>query len=154
MNAQSAPVLIIEDSEEDFEITVAALKLANMRSPILRCANGKEVRELLDHQGRFQSLQRPSLILLDLNLNGADGRILLPQFRQTEWLRPVPITVLTTSSNPGDIESCYSHGANTYLIKPVNLEKFEAMILNLITFWFDTAALPSKGRWQHAKFID
>lgn len=154
MNGQSAPVLIIEDSEEDFEITVGALRLANMRSPILRCANGQEIKEFLAQEGRFQGLPRPVLIMLDLNLNGADGRKLLRQFRQTEWLRPVPITVLTTSCNPADIEMCYAHGANTYLIKPVNLERFETMILNLITFWFDTAALPNKGEWQHARFTD
>ncbi len=146
-------ILILEDSDEDFEITVSALRLANMRCPIVRCSNVRDVTDFLQREGSFASIPRPLLILLDLNLAGVDGRKLLKQFRQTEWLRAVPISVLTTSSNPADVELCYAEGANTYLIKPVNLERFETMISNFITFWFDTAALPTQGgETRHAGF--
>lgn len=142
MNTGVPMILIFEDSDEDFEVTVGALRLANMHSPILRCRNEREVAQFLRREGPFQGIPRPSLILLDLNLAGFDGRKLLKQFRQNEWLHAVPITILTTSSNPGDIERCYGAGANAYVIKPVNLERFEAMMLNLTTFWFDTVGLP------------
>ena len=146
LKTTNEPVLIFEDSDEDFEVTVAAMRLANMRSPVVRCANEREALQFLQRQGRFEGMQRPSLAILDLNLAGADGRRLLRQFRQTEWLHSVPICVLTTSSNPADVELCYETGGNAYLVKPVNLERFEAMVLNLVTFWFDTAVLPGSGR--------
>ena len=141
----AAPVLLVEDSQEDFEITVGALRLANMRNPIVRCANGREVAQLLNHQGPYQCIRRPSLILLDLNLAGSDGRSLIRQFRKNDWLHSIPLTVLSTSSSPVDIELCYQAGANSYLIKPLDLDRFEVMILNLITYWFDTAVLPYGG---------
>lgn len=140
--ATTPPVLLVEDSDEDFEITVAALRLANMRNPIVRCMNGKEVMKLIRRETPFENTECPLLILLDLNLAGTNGRELLRQFRQSEWLSTVPISILSTSSNPADIKLCYAGNANAYLIKPVDLERFETMILNLITFWFDTASLP------------
>lgn len=148
MNTGFGPVLIFEDSDEDFEVTVAAMRLANMRDPIVRCANQKEAEWFLRREGPFENIERPSLILLDLNLAGADGRTLLTRFRENEWLRSVPVCVLTTSSNPNDVQLCYRTGGNAYLVKPVNLERFETMIMNLVTFWFDTALLPRlRGGW-------
>ncbi len=146
MNTGLPPVLLVEDSDEDFEITVGALRLANMRHPILRCANGNDVEKLLGREAPFEHVLCPVLILLDLNLGGTNGRDLLARFRETEWLRTVPITILTTSSNPADIRKCYASHANTYLVKPVDLERFEIMIQNWITFWFDTASLPVGAR--------
>ena len=144
MNTVLPPVLIFEDSDEDFEVTTGALTLANMPNRVVRCANEREAAQFLRREGRFRYMERPVLMVLDLNLAGADGRKLLKQFRRTEWLGSVPICILTTSSNPSDIDLCYQTGGNAYLIKPVNLERFETMILNLVTFWFDTATLPSR----------
>lgn len=146
------PVFIFEDSDEDYEVTVAAMRLANMRSPIVRCANEREAESFLRQEGPFEGMGRPSLILLDLNLAGADGRSLLVRFRQNDWLRCVPVCILTTSSNPMDVRLCYRTGGNAYLVKPVNLERFETMILNLVTFWFDTAVLPQPEEEGNATF--
>jgi len=147
----STPVWVFEDSDEDYEITVGAMRLANLRNPIVRCANEREAESLFRRAGAFEDLQRPSLILLDLNLGGASGRGFLARFREFEWLRSVPVCILTTSSNPADIEMCYSAGGNAYLVKPVNLDRFEVMIQNLVTFWFDTAALPGREERRIAK---
>jgi CheY-like chemotaxis protein len=139
---------------EDYEVTVDAMKLANMQNLIVRIPNEEDAGRFLRREGQFEGMQRPSLILLDLNLAGADGRKLLSTFRQTEWLCSVPICVLTTSSNPKDVELCYRAGGNVYLTKPVNSERFEAMIRNLVTFWFDTAVLPrGKEKEWDAKLL-
>jgi CheY-like chemotaxis protein len=155
MNHALEPVLIVEDSDEDFEVTVSALRLANVKNPVLRCCNGREVSLLLNHQRPFENASIPRLILLDLNLAGTDGRKLIAQFRQAEWLATVPISILTTSSSPEVVASCYAASANAYLVKPVDLLRFEKMIADFITFWFDTATLPGDTRRKHhAAFSD
>ena len=89
---------------------------------------------------------RPGVILLDLNLPGTDGREVLQEVKADPDLRTIPVIVLTTSSDSVDIESCYHAGANTYLVKPVNISEFMVSMERLKDFWLELAILPtSKG---------
>jgi CheY-like chemotaxis protein len=141
----SPPILIVEDSPEDFEATVRALREARVTSPIHRCQDGDEVLEYLHRRGRYADAAlspRPGLILLDLNLPGTDGREALNVIKSNPSLRAVPVIVLTTSSDTRDIESAYLAGANSYIQKPVDMNDYMRLVRLIADYWFSAVILP------------
>lgn len=137
-------ILIIEDSAEDYEATVRAIQRANESIPLSHCVDGDDALDWLHRLGRYagQQLPRPAFILLDLNLPGTDGREVLRTIKTDSLLADIPVVILTTSSNPLDIADCYRAGANTYIIKPVNLPLFYDAISCLVQYWLQVAVLP------------
>ena len=142
------PILIVEDSDEDFFTTERILKKFG-RFPIARCSEGAEVLEHLQKPGSVDGdipARVPSLILLDLNLPGKkDGRSVLLDLKSSRRYRGIPVVIMTTSSNPQDVRHCFDHGAAGYMVKPVNLDKFVESMASLVKYWFETTALPTKG---------
>ncbi len=139
------PILLVEDSPEDFETTVRALKNAGLANPIVRCEDGDEALDYLYHRGRYTdpaNAPRPGIILLDLNLPGTDGRQVLVEVKKDEALRAIPVVVLTTSTDERDIDFSYQAGANSYIKKPVDLEGFFQAIQRLKEFWFEIVIVP------------
>jgi CheY-like chemotaxis protein len=140
-----ATLLIIEDSDEDFEALFRMIKNAPIQCQVYRCQDGDEALDFLFHQGQYTdptTAPVPSLILLDLNLPGLDGQDVLSQIKQDETLKHIPVIVLSTSNNPRDIRACYQAGVNSYLIKPINMVKFKRNMEVFMEYWFDTIALP------------
>jgi CheY-like chemotaxis protein len=145
---QPDPLLIAEDSDEDFEVVQLLMQQMAVKNPIYRCTNGDKVLDLLYKEGGwgdFGNPPRPSVILLDLNLPGTDGRDVLEQLKQDQKLREIPIVVFTTSSNPKDIEFCYQKGANGYLIKPVDSEELERTVQAFVDYWLETNIPPTSN---------
>lgn len=139
------PILLVEDSPEDFEATVRALRRAGLVNPILRCEDGDEALDFLHQRGRFAepgAAPRPAIVLLDLNLPGTDGRDVLAELKANPALRSIPVVVLTTSTDPRDVERCYHAGANSYIEKPVDLERFMQTIQRFTEFWFHIVVTP------------
>jgi CheY-like chemotaxis protein len=139
-------LLIIEDSNEDFEAFQRYARRSTLTIPIYRCVNGDDALAFLYRTGRYtdpQSAPRPGLILLDLNLPGTDGREVLRRIKQDEILKLVPVVIFTTSNNPRDIEACYRQGVNSYIVKPMDFIRLKHNIQTLIDYWFDTTVLPT-----------
>ena len=130
-------ILIVEDSEDDYEATMRAFKRTNLKNPIQRAASGTEALSIL-REGDVH----PGLILLDLNMPGIDGRRSLAIIKSDPVMRKIPVVVLTTSSDERDVEECYTLGANTYIQKPVDLDGLFAAIQRLKEYWFEIALLP------------
>jgi len=130
-------ILIVEDSEDDYEATIRAFKRTNLKNPIRRAASGTEALSILR-----ESDTHPGLILLDLNMPGIDGRRILAIIKSNPVMRKIPVVVLTTSSDERDVEECYTLGANTYIQKPVDLDGLFAAIQRLKEYWFEIALLP------------
>lgn len=149
MPERLAPVLLVEDSPEDFEATRRALQRAGLPNPLAHCATGDEALAYLfarkNAGGEAAKAKPPALILLDLNLPGTDGRQVLAEVKKDETLRQIPVVVLTTSSDERDVAACYLAGANSYIQKPVDLKAFRLAVASLRTYWFDTVLLPSVG---------
>lgn len=138
-------ILVVEDSPEDFEATSRVLRKSGLANPIFRCVDGDEALDFLFQRGEFGDrgrTPRPSVILLDLNLPGTDGREVLAEIKKDDELRLIPVIVLTTSSDERDIEKCYQAGANSYVKKPVDLGGFVSAIQRLKDYWFEIVILP------------
>jgi CheY-like chemotaxis protein len=133
-------VVSVEDSDTDFMALQFALKAAGLNVPLTRCANGREAIDWVENAPSCDLSQRTSLVLMDLNLPGIDGLQLLKAFRQRDPNRQVPVIILTTSSHPRDIASCYAAGADAYLTKPLALEDWESKVGSLTGYWLAAAA--------------
>jgi CheY-like chemotaxis protein len=140
------PLLIIEDSDEDFAALRRMIAKAKISNPIYRCEDGEEALDFLYHEGDYQDLALsplPSLILLDLNLPGTDGREVLAKLKKDRNLKKIPVVIFSTSSNPKDVDACYRHGISGYLVKPMNSERLNQLVQTFLDYWFKTVELPS-----------
>ena len=135
-NMQS--ILIVEDSEDDFDATRRAFARANLLNPIVHASRGEEALEFLNTPGQVL----PGLILLDLNMPGLDGRKILKIIKSSSDYKDIPVVVLTTSADERDISACYALGANTYIQKPVDLDSLFSAVKRLKEYWFEIAILP------------
>ncbi len=143
----AGPILLVEDSPEDYEITVRAFKQATLANKITHCDNGDDALDYLFHQGKYadpETAPRPGVILLDLNMPGTDGREVLASIKSDKNLKAIPVIVMTTSSDPRDIAECYQVGANSYVQKPVDLQGFVEAIQKLKDYWFEIVILPGE----------
>jgi two-component system, response regulator len=139
------PILVVDDSPEDYETTVRAFRRAGLRNPMHHCTTGDEALDFLHQRGPFEGADhapRPAIILLDLNLPGTDGRTVLQEIKRAQELSRIPVVVLTTSTDRRDVDACYEAGANSYVHKPVDLEAFMKAIQLLSEYWFDVVILP------------
>lgn len=139
------PILLIEDSPEDYEATLRAFRRSGLKNPIYRCEDGEEALDYLFRRGRYTepaSSPCPGVVLLDLNLPGTDGREVLAAIKGDERLKEIPVVVLTTSSDERDINACYRAGANSYIQKPVDIDGFVKAIERLNGYWFEVVILP------------
>ena len=145
---QQQPLLIIEDSDEDFTALTRMINKAKIPNPIYRCEDGEEALDFLYHEGEYENESlspRPSLIVLDLNLPGTDGREVLAELKQNQDLQTIPVVVFSTSSNPRDVDACYRQGVSGYLVKPMNTNRLNQLVQTFIEYWFNAVALPSSG---------
>jgi CheY-like chemotaxis protein len=141
----SQPILLVEDSPEDFEATLRAFRKSGLKNTVLRCEDGDEALDYLYRRGEYAdpaNSPRPGVILLDLNLPGTDGRQVLNEIKGNEHLRDIPVVVLTTSADERDITACYRAGANSYIQKPVDIDGFMKAIERLNGYWFEVVILP------------
>lgn len=138
---KAQPILIVEDSVDDFEATKRAFGKVNLRNPIEHAACGEDALRYL----RAANSEKPGLVLLDLNMPGMDGRKTLEIIKQSQALKDIPVIILTTSNDERDVSACYALGANTYIQKPVDLDGLIAAIQRLKEYWFEIAILPQSA---------
>jgi CheY-like chemotaxis protein len=138
-------LLVIEDSDEDFAAFERIARRSSIQNPIYRCSEGDEALAFLRQIANAapNSGDRPSMILLDLNLPGTDGREVLQQIKQDTNLKTIPVVIFTTSSNPKDVEICYQRGVNGYLIKPIDVVQLKRTVQLFFEYWFGISLLPS-----------
>ncbi|MDY3555642.1 response regulator [Gemmata sp. JC717] len=135
-------IVVVEDSDEDFEATARALQKAGSPRPLVRCRNSREALDCLHARGRFAHARPADLVLLDLNLPGTDGRAVLKAIKADPATAAVPVVVLTTSTSPDDVAACYRDGASSYVVKSVDYRQFVATVATLVAYWFGAVRLP------------
>ncbi len=135
-------VLLVEDSPGDVRLTREAFRDANMAIRLHVAEDGVQAMAFLTRTEPHSAAPRPDLILLDLNLPRMDGREVLAQIKADPDLKSIPTIILTTSEAESDIVKSYELQANSYLSKPVQLDKFENLVKSINDFWLTKAKLP------------
>jgi CheY-like chemotaxis protein len=144
---ESLRLLVIEDSDEDFEALRRIItQVSAFPLTLHRCVDGDDALDFLHQTGPYSQVKEwfnPELIILDLNLPGTDGREVLAVIKQSNTLKTIPVVVLSTSANPRDIADCYQSGVNSYMLKPMNLSDLRDSIQILLDYWFKITVLPT-----------
>lgn len=131
-------MLLVEDNKDDELLTLDALRNAGVSNSIFVVRDGQEALDYLFVEGSFATRDRndrPCIILLDLKLPKISGMEVLRRIKADERTKRLPVVVLTTSSEAEDIHNCYGNGANSYVRKPVEYEKFLEAIRHLGLYW-------------------
>jgi len=136
-------ILLVEDSPDDADLTIDALRDGRVRNRIAHVEDGVEAMAFLRRQGKYADAPRPDLILLDLNLPRKSGREVLAEIKQDPDLRRIPVVVMTTSDDEKDILLAYNLYVNCYITKPVDLGQFLGVVKSIEHFWFTIVKLPA-----------
>lgn len=138
----ASALLIVEDSDEDFEAIVRAFRAVVADGVHLkRAVDGDEALEVLENVPSPE-LPMPKVLLLDLNLPGTDGREVLEEVKNTKRLRQLPVVVISASADPKTIADCYRRGASGYIVKPMDFARLEELVRALKSYWLDSVELP------------
>jgi CheY-like chemotaxis protein len=141
--SRAHPVLVVEDSDEDFDTVLTAARAAGVTQEIRRVLTGDDC--LLQLRGATAALKGQfALVLLDLNTPHGDGRHALEQIHADAQLSAIPLVVLSTSANPRDVDFCYANGANAYHVKPVSHGAHLAVLQTLFAYWLGSVVLPTE----------
>lgn len=135
-------ILIVDDSADDVEFTLAALEGTKLANNITVVTDGVEAMEYLRREGKYTNASKPSLVLLDLNMPRKDGREVLSEMKADPELRQIPVVILTTSQAEEDIVRSYDLHANCYISKPVDLQGLAKIVKSIDDFWFGVVRLP------------
>lgn len=133
MKNPNRPILLVEDNPMDVDLTRRAFLRRGIANPIEVARDGEEALLYLDGWGLKDEL--PVVILLDLKLPKVDGLEVLNRFKNHRRFRSVPVVILSTSSEDSDIQTAYREGANSYIVKPVDFDKFMQVVDHIQTYW-------------------
>ena len=136
-----APILVVEDSDEDFDTLREAAVAAGITQHIRRVVSGGDCLAALRGEGGGTLPVLPALIVMDLNSHGVDGREALVAIKADQGLKDIPMVVLTTSANPKDVAFCYQAGANAYHVKPVRHDQYLLLLGTILRYWLESAIL-------------
>lgn len=134
------PILLVEDNPQDVDLTLRAFQRCNLTNPILIARDGEEALAWIPRWEAGETM--PLLILLDLNMPRIDGLTVLRTLKTHASLRSIPIVVLTTSQEERDIQNAYDAGANSYIVKPVDFDRFMDVARQIELYWCVINTLP------------
>lgn len=127
------PILLVEDNPVDVDLTLRAFSRRKLVNPVEVVRDGEEALAWIPRWEAGETL--PLVVLLDLKLPRVDGLEVLRQFRANPVSAKLPIVVLTSSSEHSDVQTAYRHHANSYIVKPVNFEKFMDVATQIELYW-------------------
>ena len=137
MKNELGRILIVEDDPRDLELTLMALEDYKLANQVMVTRDGQEALDYLYCRGQFNTRSdgNPAVMLLDLKLPKIDGLEVLKQVRSDEYLKMIPVVVLTSSHEEKDMMRSYKLGVNAYVVKPVDFHEFVNAVKELGVFW-------------------
>ncbi len=138
-------ILLVEDNPDDAILAVRAFKKHNLVNDIIVVQDGVAALEYLHGEGKYENRDcsnQPSIIILDLNLPRLNGLDVLKDIRGDSRTNLIPVVMLTSSTQESDVLDCYQFGANSYIHKPLDFEKFSEMSIQLVDYWFSANITP------------
>jgi CheY-like chemotaxis protein len=142
-------ILLVEDNSGDEELTLRALKKANIVNPVVVARDGAEALDYVFSTGAYAERDPtdiPQVVLLDLNLPKLGGLDVLRRLRADERTRLLPVVILTSSSEDRDLIKGYELGANSYIVKPVDFAQFSDAVRQLGLYWLVLNQQPPPAR--------
>lgn len=135
--ANLRPILLVEDNALDVELSTSALREANLANEIVIARDGVEALDFLFRRGLHAGRpgEDPAVVFLDLKMPRVDGTEVLRTIRADPGLHLLPVVILTSSREEQDLTTLYHLGANAYVVKPVDFEKFVTTVSKLGFFW-------------------
>ncbi|MFX0040229.1 MAG: response regulator [Promethearchaeota archaeon] len=131
-----AKILLIEDNAADIRLTKEVLQQRKIVTSLDIVRDGVEALDFLKKRGKFSNVNKPNLILLDLNLPKKNGFEVLEEIKRDEELKRIPVVILTVSDAKEDLIKAYNLHANCYVIKPLEMKEFYRIINSIVAFWF------------------
>jgi two-component system, response regulator len=131
-------ILLIEDNPNDAELTILALREANIKNSLLCLKDGAEALEFLFSKGRYSEKPTnflPKVVILDLNLPKISGLIVLGKIRKDPLTEHIPVVILTSSSIEKDVIEAYNLGVNSYIVKPIEFDEFVESVKGIGLYW-------------------
>ncbi len=146
MNTEVKTILIVDDSPKDVELTLAALGEKNLANRVVVAEDGEEALDYLYNRGKFADYEKsnPAVILLDIKMPKLNGIEVLKHIRSDPKLKYIPVIMLTSSREEKDLVDSYKLGANSYVVKPVDIVQFMEAIRSLGQYWAIINELPPK----------
>jgi len=135
---RSAHILLVEDNSMDVELTLDAFRERRLTNTVHVARNGQAALDYLLGEGEFANREKPplpDLILLDLKMPVMDGVAVLKRIKRTPLLQRIPVVVLSSSKEEGDLAMSYDNGANSYLVKPVSFDGFLEVVRRIDDYW-------------------
>jgi two-component system response regulator len=138
-------ILLVEDNPDHAELTMDAIRSSKVVNPIVWVEDGEAALDYLFRRGKYADREDglPAVCLLDIKLPGIDGLEVLKQIRDNEALAAMPIVMLTTSQQEGEVLRAYLNHANSYVVKPISFEDFYKRIQDLNVYWVLTNFRPN-----------
>jgi two-component system response regulator len=136
-NSNQVEILLVEDNASDAELTLRAIKKNHIFNKIEWVTDGREALDFIFSRGSYskRGIIFPRLILLDLKLPLVSGLEVLKEIKSDERTKAIPVVVLTSSAEEKDITESYRLGVNSYIVKPVDFEKFSKSIAEVVMYW-------------------
>jgi two-component system, response regulator len=147
MMVEEQTILLVEDNDDDAELTLRALTRAKVKNPLVRARDGEEALDYLFGRGKYAGRdvrELPAVTLLDINMPKISGLEVLKEIRVDERTRHLPVVVLTSSNEDKDRLTAYTHFANSYVIKPVDYDQFVTAASQLGLYWLVLNAPPPR----------
>ena len=137
MKANIKTILLVDDSPNDVTLIKAALEDAHFGNDIIVAEDGEEALDFLYKKGKFANYAReePVFILLDIKMPLMDGIEVLKIIRADASFNDIPVIMLTSSRDIRDLQDCYDNGANSFVVKPVNMNDFMEVVKELGQYW-------------------
>lgn len=138
MNGEPLRILLVEDDEAHAEIAKRNLAINHLANKVFHVRDGQEALDFLFNQNNYSDktlFPKPHIILLDLRLPKVDGIEVLEAIKKDEIIGKIPVVILTTSAAENDIARAYTHHVSSYLVKPLDFDKFTQLIETFGYYW-------------------
>jgi chemotaxis family two-component system response regulator Rcp1 len=142
--ADLVEILLVEDNPGDARLCEEALKESKILNNLHIAKDGQEALDFLFKTNGFESVSRPDLIILDLNLPKINGKDVLKKIKEDSSTKKIPVVILTSSKAEEDIVKTYELHANSYITKPLDFEQFVEIVKEINQFWLGIVKLPPK----------
>ena len=137
-NLNAVELLLVEDNRRDAELMIRALKKRNLANHLFHVEDCVEALDFLFARGRYSERdihETPKVVVLDLKLPRIDGLRVLDAIKADERTWTIPVVVVTSSAEDLDVKQAYQHGANSYIIKPVQFDAFIEALTSIGIYW-------------------